>query len=95
MELKFARVAIESIYYVQVLIAPLWNGCIIECWLVAVVFLHPLLYVVTLGYASCSAEVREGIGYTTEEVLHGNVVHSLCKSQAAVWQDTDQDDNLG
>ena len=69
--------------------------CTIECWLVAVVFLHPLLHVVALGYASCSAEVREGIGYTTEEVLHGNVVHSLCKSQAAVWQDTDQDDNLG
>ena len=43
--------------------------CIIECWLVAVVFLHPLLHVVTLSYASCSAEVREGIGYTTEEVL--------------------------
>ena len=54
--------------------------CIIECWLVAVVFLHPLLHVVTLSYASCSAEVRKGIGYTTEEVLHGNVVHSLCKS---------------
>ena len=69
--------------------------CTIECWLVAVVFLHPLLHVVTLGYASCSSEVREGIGYTAEEVLHGSVVHSLGKSQAAVWQDTDQDDNLG
>ena len=72
-----------------------FHGCIIERWLVAVVFLHPLLHVVTLGYASCSAEVREGIGYTAEEVLHGSVVHSLGKSQAAVWQDTDQDDNLG
>ena len=32
--------------------------------------------------------------FIAEEVLHGSVVHSLGKSQAAVWQDTDHDDRV-
>ena len=55
-----------------------FHGCNIERWLVAVVFLHPLLHVVTLGYASCSAEVR-AVSYTHLDVYKRQPMRTLYK----------------